>query len=222
MSFLNTISDGIFDIFFPRHCAGCQKSGPYLCPDCLSAAPEAERESEEWIFPVFDYRYPPVRSALWLFKYKGKKKLAGIFAGVLYGKMIEALSELSLMENFNDAVMIPIPLSRKRRRERGYNQAELIGEALVKIDKNINFKLEKNILIKPGETGHQARTRSRTERLKNIAGSFAVPDKKKVLVKNKNVILIDDILTTGATLNEARKTLVRAGARKIIAFTVAH
>ena len=84
------------------------------------------------------------------------------------------------------------------------------------------FILEKNILIKPKETKHQARIHNRGERLKNIIGSFAIKNTEKNLLKNRNIILIDDIITTGATLTEARKTLKKAGARKIIAFTVAH
>jgi len=84
----------------------------------------------------------------------------------------------------------------------------------------VNMQLANNILIKPKETEHQARIRDRRERLKNIAGSFAVKNNEKI--KGKNIILIDDILTTGATLSEAKKVLKQAGARKVIAFTVAH
>ena len=84
----------------------------------------------------------------------------------------------------------------------------------------VNLKLEKNILIKPKETEHQARIKDRRERLKNLIGSFAVKNGEKI--KNKNIILIDDITTTGATLSEARKILKQYGARRIIAFTVAH
>jgi len=140
----------------------------------------------------------------------------------MHGRILEELSELSVMENFHDAILMPIPLSRQRYKERGYNQAELICESLVDLDKDVNFKFEKNILIKPKETKHQARIHNRGERLKNIIGSFAIKNTEKNLLKNRNIILIDDIITTGATLTEARKTLKKAGARKIIAFTVAH
>ena len=69
-------------------------------------------------------------------------------------------------------------------------------------------------------TEHQARIKDRRARLKNLSGSFAV--KNEGLIKNKNIILIDDITTTGATLAEAKKILKQAGVRKVIAFTVAH
>ena len=149
------------------------------------------------------------------------------------------------MENFTNAILIPIPLSPKRHHERGYNQAELICEEMIKISKTRHltppkgkpwsplssnlergrgevFTLETNILLKPKETEHQARIKDRRTRLKNIIGSFTVKETEKNKIKNRNIILIDDIITTGATLTEAKKVLKQNGARKVIAFTVAH
>ena len=77
-----------------------------------------------------------------------------------------------------------------------------------------------NILIKIKETEHQANIKERKDRLKNLSGSFSV--KNAEMIKSRNIILIDDVITTGATLSEARKTLKQFGAKKIIAFTVAH
>src|SRR3989338_5287975 len=216
MSFLSAI----LDLVFPTYCLSCSKSGTFLCVKCLLDSPSAERESANWIFPIFDYRHPPIKKAVWLLKYKGKKLLASIFAEIVYGRILEELSDLSIMENFTDIILIPIPLSSDRYRERGFNQAELICKELTKLDNNVNFKLENNILIKIKDTKHQARIENRSERLKNIIDSFVVKNTEKI--KNKNIILIDDVTTTGATLSEARKILKRAGARKIIAFTVAH
>ncbi len=221
MGFLHTITKAILDIIFPVYCLSCQKSGKNLCLECLSTFPSAERECAKWIFPVFDYRHPPIKRAVWLLKYKGKKDLAGTFAEILYGHMLQELADLKVMQNFNEPLLIPIPIDKKRRRERGFNQAELICEYLVKLDLNTKFKLEKNILVKVKDTGHQARIENRSTRLKNIIGSFASSEVKKEL-QGKNIILIDDVTTTGATLSEAKKVLKKAGARKVIAFTVAH
>ena len=215
-----TIIKALLDMVFPVYCISCGSSGLDLCLICLSESPPVERESAKWIFPLYDYRHPPIKKALWLFKYKCRKRLVGIFAETLHGRILEELSDLSVMQNFNDALLIPIPLSKKRYKERGYNQAELLCKELVELDKGKNFKLEKSILIKPKETEHQAYIRDRRDRLKNLSGSFFV--KNSILIKNRNIILIDDITTTGATLAEAKKTLKQSGARKIIAFTVAH
>jgi ComF family protein len=219
MCFLNTI----LDIVFPVHCVSCGKEGSDLCLKCLLDSPPAERESANWIFPLFDYRHLPIKKSIWLLKYKGKKRLAGIFAEIVYEKIIEELSELSLMKNFREPILIPIPLSSKRYRERGYNQAELICQELKKINNlrhGVDWRLEKNVLIKIKETEHQAKIKDRRDRLKNLADSFSV--KNPELIKGKNVILIDDVTTTGATLAEAKKILKQSGAKKVIAFTVAH
>ena len=225
MRFLNTITNNILNIVFPVKCMLCDKSGVDLCLGCLKDAPAAERESAKWIFPLYDYRHPAIKKSLWLLKYKGKRRLASVFAEIIYGKMLEELSELSILENFVEPILIPIPLSPQRYRERGYNQAQLICEELIKINNlrgDIDIKLENNILIKPKDTEHQARIKDRRERMKNMAGTFEIKNKNLNLIKNRNVILVDDILTTGATLSEAKKVLRLAGARKVIAFTVAH
>ena len=216
MYILNTI----FNTIFPVNCLVCGKSGSNLCIKCLSQFPEAERESASWIFPLYDYRHPPLKKAIWLLKYKGKRGLTKTFAEIMYGRIIEELSDLSRFNNFQKPILIPIPLAKRRLRERGFNQSTLLCNELVKIDKNANFTLEKNILIKPKDGEHQARVEDRQKRIKNIAGSFSIKNPEKI--KNKNIILIDDVTTTGATLSEAKKTLRASGAKKIIAFTVAH
>jgi competence protein ComFC len=215
--------DTILDIVFPSRCLSCGRSGSELCLDCLQEAPQAERESAKWIFPLYDYRHPTIKKSLWLLKYNGKRRLAKIFAKVLYEKILEELSELSVMENFIEPILIPIPLAKRRYRERGYNQAELIAKEIVKINNSrqeIRVQFANNILTKPKDTEHQARIKDRGSRLKNLAGSFVVNNKEGI--QKKNIILVDDILTTGSTLTEARKVLKQAGARKVIAFTVAH
>lgn len=215
--------DTILEIAFPSKCLACGKSGADLCLKCLQGSPPAERESAEWIFPLYDYRHPAIKKSLWLLKYKGKRRLANVFAESLYEKILEELSELGPLQNFVDPLIIPIPLSRTRRRERGFNQVELLIAEILKINTTrhgIVLVAQNKVLIKPNETEHQARIRDRRERMKNISGSFAVHNEN--IVKDRNIILVDDILTTGATLTEARKVLRLAGAKKIIAFTIAH
>jgi competence protein ComFC len=210
----------ILDTIFPVNCLSCGKKGSDLCISCLSQAPGAERECAKWIFPLYDYRHPSVRKAVKMLKYRRKMRLAKVFAQALYGRILEELADFLVMENFKDAILIPIPLSSARRRERGFNQSELICKAVLGLDQNKNFKLEKNILFKPKNTVHQAQIENRNQRLKNIMGSFLV--KNAELIAGKNIILIDDVVTTGATLSEARKMLKQSGARKVIAFTIAH
>lgn len=212
--------DTILSIFFPTRCVACGKEGADLCENCLFAFPPAVRECAEWIFPLFDYRHPGIKKTVWSLKYNGRKSIANIFAEAMYGRILEELADLRVMENFHHPLLLPIPLSPRRFRERGFNQAELICKKLTELDKDLNFALEKNVLYKPRETVHQARIENRAERLKNIVDSFKIGDAKTI--KGRNIILIDDVTTTGATLNEAKKILKQSGARKIVAFTVAH
>ncbi len=225
---VNTMLNSLFDLIFPVHCLSCGSSGSDFCINCLAECPTAERETAKWIFPVYDYRHPPIRKALSLLKYKGKKRLAKIFAQSLYENILEELSDLSVMENFTDPILIPIPLSKPRLRRRGYNQAELMCSEILKLNSlrhGVDMQLDKNILLKPIETGkYQALIHNRAERLRNAIGAFALAGgtDSQNKIKDRNIILIDDITTTGATLSEARKILKSAGARKVIAFTVAH
>jgi len=214
MGIVNTI----LDIIFPTKCLICNDKGADLCLNCLLASPEAERESAKWIFPMYDYRHPPIKRAIWLLKYKGKRNLAGIFAEAMHARILEELADLDRLENFRNPILVPIPLAPGRRRERGFNQAALICDKLSKL--NLDLELLKKVLIKPKDTEHQARIEDRRRRLQNIVGCFRVSDPTKI--KNRNIILIDDVTTTGATLSEAKKVLREAGARKVIAFAIAH
>lgn len=217
MNFLKNI----LNIIFPINCIGCNKAGIDLCPQCLSLSPEPGRESAEWVFPIYDYRYPIIKKSIWLLKYKNRKGFAKIFAETMYERIVEELSDLTRFNNFTQPILIPIPLTKKRMRERGFNQSMLICEELIKLDKKNNiFSLEKNILVKIKNGTHQVLTENKYKRLKNILNSFSIQNCKKI--ENRNIILIDDVTTTGATLSEAKKILKKNGVKKVIAFTVAH
>ncbi len=214
MDLLNTI----LDIAFPVNCFACGRRGADLCAQCVSSFPQAERQCEPWIFPLFDYRHENVKRAVWLLKYGRKKRLADVFGDILARSISEEISELSILQNFRDPILVPIPLSKKRYKERGYNQADLLCKKITRAGLPISYC--GRALEKIKETEHQAHLKERSERLRNLTGSFAVINSK--LVAGKNIILIDDVTTTGATLGEAKKMLKEAGAKNIIAFTIAH
>ncbi|MFA7285545.1 MAG: phosphoribosyltransferase family protein [Candidatus Paceibacterota bacterium] len=210
----------ILDIVFPNYCIICHAKGSDLCADCLYKAQISEKEVEEYVYPLYDYRDTIIKRAIWNLKYKNKKNLSLVFAEIMYPKILEELGDMKAFENFTNPILIPIPVSKKRLKERGYNQSLLIAKELNKIDRDKSFVLMNNILIKHKETIHQAHVKNKKERLANLIGSFSVINKE--LIKNRNIILIDDVTTTGATLKEAKKELKKNGARKIIAFTIAH
>lgn len=208
----------LLDIVFPVNCLVCKKGGSLLCEKCLGAFPKAERQTENWIYPLFDYRHPEMKKAIWLLKYAGKKNLGSMFGEILSEYITLELSELEPLENFRNPILIPIPLSRKRYKERGYNQVELMCQPILK--NNTKLEYQNKILIKTKETEHQARLKERDIRMKNLVGTFEVQNPEKI--RGRNIILIDDVTTTGATLKEAKKVLRASGARKIIGVTLAH
>lgn len=167
---------------------------------------------------LFDYRDPLVKEAIWMLKYRGNKKIAALLAALLYEELIAFLAEYAPLANFTNPLLAPIPLSKERKRERGFNQCELITEELERLDKNRNFTASKTAIVKIKDTPSQTKTDSRAEREKNLKGCFGASRE----AAGRNIILVDDVATTGATIEEARRTLRRAGARKVIAFTFAH
>ncbi len=170
------------------------------------------------ILSCFDYHDPLVRQAILELKYRGNKKVAELLATALYDELLAFLEEYAPITNFTEPLLMPIPLSRSRESERGFNQCKLLADILSEQDGGRNFRLSM-ALTKGKDTQSQTKMDTREKRLKNLKGCFVA---KSNVVKGRNIILIDDVATTGATLEEARRTLRRAGARKVIAFTVAH
>lgn len=112
--------------------------------------------------------------------------------------------------------VLPIPLSNRRLKERGFNQSELIANVFAD---HFQLPLETNCLARVKNTVPQSETRNLIERRENVKGCFSLVN--DALIWNKNIILIDDVTTSGATLFEAATVLKNAGARKIIALAVA-
>ena len=216
---IKRIMSGLWNFIFPLSCVGCTRHGSALCTKCLSEISLADTSVDKNIYPVFDYKHPIVKRALWELKFKNNKAVAQPLAQALYDKMLEEMQELEIFQGFTNPLIIPIPLSKRREKERGYNQSEILCTELSFIDP-MSFKLYTNVLYKTFDTKQQTKTRNRSERKNNLRGCFAVKHQEKI--KGKNIILIDDIVTTGATISEARKVLKMFGAKKIIAFTVAH
>ena len=169
---------------------------------------------------VVNYKNALVRQTVWSLKFRNNQKIAKLFAEIIYDTIAEELANLKLSANFGNSILTPIPLSRKRLRERGYNQAELITRQMAKLDQNNFFEYQKHLLKKIKDTPPQSRSKNKTERLNNLRGCFKVVNPN--LIKNRNIILLDDVVTTGATLAEASQTLRRAGARRIFCVTLAH
>ena len=142
------------------------------------------------------------------FKYHDKKYLAQIFA--------KQLSFLYYKNFFNCDLVLFVPMTEERMQERGYNQAQVLAKEFCKLTK---LELCEDCLVKDKETKRQATTESVKERRLNLKGSFKVENKQKI--KGKSLILIDDVMTTGATVETICEQLKKAGADKIFVLTIA-
>ena len=215
--------NSLLDLVFSANCVGCKKKGPILCELCLLRIKHTDRERATGISAVFDYRDPIIKSAIWELKYKGKKHIAQILGETLYEYMMEELSDLHELAKGQQIIIVPIPLSKHRMHERGYNQAHLIAKYFALQAPAGMCELLTDILQKIKDTPPQARLTNRKKRLENISGAFSLNPKFDVdSLRGRTIIVIDDVTTTGGTLTEAMKILKSAGAKKVVAFAVAH
>jgi ComF family protein len=114
-----------------------------------------------------------------------------------------------------DTTLVPIPMPTMRKLLRGYNQAELLTNAIAR---STSWQVDSHLLIRSKATKRQVAAKTRGERLKSQRNSFSVTRS----VEGESILLVDDVATTGATLLEARKVLLDAGAKHVLAITIAH
>jgi len=194
------------DLLFPPVCVACERVGTLLCERCVAdftpltvelsrAAPPL---SDKVALGVFS---GPLQTAIHALKYDRLTALAIPLGDLMAGRIREAAWPVSLL--------IPIPLHASRQRERGYNQAALLGAVIAD---RLGWTQEPDLLVRVRQTRTQVGLGYR-ERQENVAGAFAVatPDR----VKGCDVILVDDVYTTGATMRECALVLLQAGARTV-------
>lgn len=222
----------LVNFLWPKMCVGCGKWDAYICDKC-----EMGREEEEQICPVcargsrYGKRHKYCHKA-WgmaglscLWKYEGitKKLIAGAKYQFYYDQL-KWLSEDSLrlierpefakLREFlqNKPTVVPVPLSAKRLKERGFNQAEIVAK-IVASRQSLVFG---EILEKTRDTEQQV-GKSREERLKNLKGVFGLKTSRRPEEDHrlKTVLLVDDVWTTGATLSECAQVLRKSGVKKV-------
>lgn len=207
------------DALFPRRCIICQMQGYDLCDSCINTCswPKPKKRKHQWMTAIWNYRDNRVKTIVINLKNTPNHRLALVCAE-------QFVSQLKNIPQSPDLwILVPIPISRQRYRQRGFNQSELIAcayqQALIKYYK-ITLTLKTDVLIKQKSTQKQGTSSSREERMSNMENVFTIADRS--LVTDKCVIIIDDVTTTGATLYDARRALVEAGAIKVFAWTIAN
>lgn len=208
--------DAILDVIFPR--SPTDEKLLNTSPDVLASRFPAQDAKIDFAYSILDYQATEVRRLVRLLKYHGDRKAISISAQLLYDELTWLISEKTIFGDLVAPLVVPIPLSAQRKRMRGYNQCTLLAHAIAKRDNENSFHVNP-VLKKTRETPSQTDMPNRKARRHNVQGCFAVTTP---LPADVDIVLLDDVTTTGSTLREARKALVGAGARNVIAITLAH
>lgn len=226
----------ILDIIFPRRCVSCGKLGRYFCEKCRSdiklfdtpICPICEKRAIDGAtHPVCRTKYTidgltsffrytgPIRQAVKLIKYRYVSDLAEEFINLIPSSQFQ----FSIF-NFQFSILIPIPLHPFRLRFRGFNQAEILGKVIAE---RLKIPINTDILKRVRKTTPQVEMKDRKKRLTNMENVFAVcPNPPAGGSQYSNILLFDDVFTTGATLRSAANVLKRAGAKKVWGVVLAH
>jgi competence protein ComFC len=204
---MKKLFNSILNLIFPPRCEVCRKgSEEALCPECFGQIKFMKTHLGIHSVSVYE---GVLRTAIHRFKFKKRKYLAEPL-GILLVKYLSHNPRLDMNEL---EVIIPVPLHRKRERQRGFNQARLLAEIIGRYyDKPVVSALER---VKNTKAQFDL---PRDERFQNIKQAFKVVDPKSVY--NKRILLLDDIYTTGATIAECSRALKIAGARRVEVLTL--
>lgn len=197
----------IIDLLFPPS-PETLKLRTFTPQEISSKLPIASYTSHPFITSLFTYKNPLVKELIWNIKYKKDKHSIELGGYALY---------TWLQENIPTALLVPIPISKERRKERGYNQCEVLIKVIEKLDSEKKYSIDFNILKRVRHLDRQT-LKTRKERLQDTDHIFSAL--KKPLTQP--IIIIDDVATTGSTLREARETLLSVGYTDVRALTLAH
>lgn len=211
-----SIFQDFISLLFPRTCCACnnplERNEEVICTLCLAQLPKTEfhLHSENAVAKVFWGRVPlnaatalyhfhrgnKVQHLVHLLKYNGKKEI-GLFLGNIYGNTLINTPLFSTVD-----IIIPVPLHVKKLRKRGYNQSEMFGSGL---SQRMNRPMMTDVLVRTSYTDTQTK-KSRDERWRNVETVFSVlnPD----AYTGKHLLLVDDVITTGATIEACANALL--------------
>jgi ComF family protein len=196
--------------FIDLRCQKCGKPLPYGGAHCYRCLKSNLKYSFEFIRSVCLYK-GVIKESIHLFKYSGKEYLGNLFSDLLT-KHIRSQPDFPIRQIDK---IIPVPLHWRRKFQRGYNQAEILARRLAGV---FNKELVLNVVYRKKSTKPQFNL-SKEKRFENIRGAFKI--KESTLIRNKTILIIDDVCTTGSTLEECSNILKKAGAAKIFGLTVA-
>jgi competence protein ComFC len=164
---------------------------------------------------VYAYRDEHIRAAIKSLKYDGNRDIAEWFAD----RAEDVFTQIIGDSRGRKLLIVPIPVSFSRHLERGYNQSALIASAIVqRFADDVDY--DELCITRAAFVQSQTKARTRSERAKNISGAFEVKEPHRVY--DRDVLIVDDVITTGSTIREAARVLRAAGARSVSCFALAH
>jgi len=225
-----------YDLIFPRECVSCQTEGAWICNKCLptikinnelycikcdSPANQGgfchscrDKNHLNGVWVAGDYNDKKLSALIKIFKYKFAEELSSELGAILKNFLLNLINsgKIAPIDNF---LLIPVPLWRSRLAWRGFNQAQALAEIIYNHDLNLakNFTDLKRIKY----SGPQTKL-NKQERIKNVQNSFKWLGEP---LDGKKIILVDDVVTTGSTLNECAKELKRNGAKEVWGLVIA-
>lgn len=224
------------DIIAPRVCAGCEREGSWFCASCIAAVAwdanlvcigcnrfarfgttcdQCRRTfSLDGVLAATSFDAPAMRRLIHLVKYAPARDAAGAFSFLVDAWYAQGGSVACAETVGAASVVVPIPLHRRRERERGFNQSAVIARAIA-----ARFGTRVLPALRRARTTPPQAELDRAARLTNVTGAFACTD--VAAVRGRSVLLIDDVVTTGATMSECARTLRAAGAARIWGFALA-
>ena len=226
---LRQLQNEVIDFFFPRECIGCGKVGDFICvqcskklsrlnpPFCLRCGkPESsgtfchecwgKSNSLDSIRSVFVFD-GILREAVLSFKYRNLRAIANCLG--------EFMASYYKVNSLSGDILVPVPLNEKRIRDRGYNQSGLLAR---EISMSIGVPVSEKVIRRTRDCQPQARTKNVDERRRNMENAFShIGDG----VSGMDVVIIDDVCTSGATLEACAFALKSAGAKRVTGFTLA-
>lgn len=206
----------ILDFVFPRTTAVMELEE--ISAEKLLALRRPMRVSGHDAYGIFPYPEPLIRRAIWEVKFRGNKKIGKLLAEVLAEELLANMEDRMFDGGAKKPILTAAPIGKMRRRERGFNQTELIL-ALLPDSIREYYEILPRLLAKNSDTKAQT-SLTKNQRLENIKNTFSVTDPSAV--KNRDVFFFDDVITTGATFTEAARALRAAGAKKVTGISVAH
>ena len=224
------------DLLFPKHCLGCGILGTYICPKCQRQLRYLDRGSCFYCkkASLYNLTHPNclknfnINGVTAIFYYNNFLKK--IIKNIKYRLVIETWKDLTrtiepeavrqigfYKRMSKDFFLQPIPLSKRKIRERGFNQAFLITKFFQGF---LDFPIS-DFLVRVKETLPQAELKTKKDRYNNLRGAFKIKPTRHPAVAGSKIILVDDVITTGSTAREAAKMLKKAGAAKIYVLAIA-